>query len=171
MLNEIINSIVLKLKAFDTESVELLKKYHIEAGQKASGKTLAAFGSKEEIEGTTVRGLVFGAEHTGALEYGRKPTTQSGGGVLYNHIYEWVKDKGFNYRDDRQRKSIAYAITKTIHEKGTYQFRSGTTYNGFKNPISKAFEKARIMKLQNDISEGMKPVISSEVLKQFKQTT
>ena len=169
MLNNIFNTALEVLKNFNTESVELLKKYHIEAGQKATGKTLEAFRSEQSIEGYSAISKVFGAEHVGALEYGRKPTASGGNGVVYNQIYEWVKNKGvFDYKDEAERKSLAYAITRKIHQLGTYQYRNQKTYNGFTNPISKAFQQGRLDELKKRLGSGLAPEITSEVLTQFK---
>lgn len=53
---------------------------------------------------------------------GRAKTTGGGDGSLKRIIYDWLlyKKYGFNWTTDKQRKTMAYFITRKIHAKGTY---------------------------------------------------
>lgn len=56
-----------------------------------------------------------------ALEVGRPPTQNSAGGVLRPKILEWVEQRGIG--EPKDRKSIAYLITRKIHREGTIIWR------------------------------------------------
>lgn len=158
------------LAKFGADSVERLRANHIAAGQKASGRTLAAFAYNVAVNGYDVAMQVTGPEYTGALDKGRKPTTQSGGGVLVDRIKQWITDKGvFGALNDKEQTSLAYAISTKIHKSGTYQYRTGRTFNGATNPVSSAFDKAQIQKLVAEISFAIMPTITSEIINQYKK--
>lgn len=158
------------LAKFGADSVERLRANHIAAGQKASGRTLAAFAYNVAVNGYDVAMQVTGPEYTGALESGRKPTKAGGDGYLYTKIYWWVKEKGvFDFANDKERKSLAYAITQKIHKEGTYHYINGKTKNGATNPVSSAFDKAQIQKLLAEISFAIMPTITSEIINQYKK--
>ena len=61
------------------------------------------------------------------VENGRKPTQGGGNGELYKNIYEWITNKSdlqskvISKSKDKiaATKSLAYVITRKIHEKGT----------------------------------------------------
>ncbi len=167
----VIEKIKQVLTEFDVESIELLKKFHIEAGQKASGRTLESFVYDVAINGFDVVSTISGPGYTGALNYGRGTTKAGGSGVVLKNIKQWISDKGvFGILDEKKKTSLAYAITKTIHAKGTYQFRnSGTTQKGVTNPISKAFDTLRLERLKEQITFSILPIISSEVINEFKK--
>ena len=60
-----------------------------------------------------------------ATDQGRKPNQTNSGG-LFEAIYDWLQYKkyGIEYSDDKERKSIAYAITTKIAKEGSYKFRN-----------------------------------------------
>ena len=167
----ITENIIKTLSAFNTESVALLKQYHVEAGQRATGATEAAFSSDIVQNGNMISSKILGAAHIGALEYGRKPSSNgSTPGSLFDIIKKWIVGKGvFNYANDKELKGLAFIITRKIHKEGTYQFRNnGTTKNGFKNPVSKAFNEVRINKLREQLGFELISSTGSDVLEQFK---
>lgn len=53
---------------------------------------------------------------------GRGPTVNSGDGQLYRSILQWIQDKGIE-PETGTIEGMAYAITKTIHKKGTEIYR------------------------------------------------
>ena len=93
--------------------IALLSEYE-KSGRKASGK----LGESLKVEETQSGARLIGNAYIGALVYGRRKTTAGGDGSLFKAIYQWINDKGISYKDEREHKSIAYAITKNIHEKG-----------------------------------------------------
>ena len=85
---------------------------------KASGRTAASIHAV--ATDTTLE--VLAHRSIGALEYGRKPTSSGatkGNPSLYEQILDWMQYKSvFAGLKGNERKSVAYAITKKIHEKG-----------------------------------------------------
>jgi len=67
----------------------------------------------------------FGTNYTIEIDKGRGKNKINSGGLL-GAIYEWLELKkyGINYSDDKERESIAYAITKTIAKKGSFKHRN-----------------------------------------------
>jgi len=121
------------LDAFDTKLIEDLKKSLDASGSTASGRTKDSLVS----EITENRYKLFGRAYIGALEFGRKPTSGSGDGSLKLAIESWIRAKGIIPKagtEDKHYRSMAFAIAKTIHEKGTLLFRSGKNYQGQAKP-------------------------------------
>lgn len=58
-------------------------------------------------------------------ETGRGPTKQSQGGVLFRQILKWLDDKGIPEKEEMSRRTQAFLITRSIHERGTKAFREG----------------------------------------------
>ena len=95
-------------------------------------KTVKAFGrfedfikSSESYRLSEDRFIQFGTPYTPSLDSGRgKNKTNSGG--LREAIYEWLELKkyGIDYKDDKERVGISYAIAKTIAKKGSYKHRN-----------------------------------------------
>jgi hypothetical protein len=63
---------------------------------------------------------VFGASYAFAAEFGRGPTQKSGGD-LRAAIRRWIDDKGI-IPDGITKDSLAFVITRSIHNKGTRLF-------------------------------------------------
>jgi hypothetical protein len=80
----------------------------------ATGRTVNSIRYEVKIEGDREILLVYGRPFIMALETGRKPTPQytKPSFSFVNNIREWLKAKGGN-------ASLAYAIAKSIHQKGT----------------------------------------------------
>lgn len=141
--------------------VVLLKERHIEAGQKATGKSLSEF----DFEATPTKLDVFGADHTEYLERGRG----KGGFPPVDDIYKWAEAKGIfiNVEKEYKKRGIAYIIARSISEKGSYLFRSGQTYAGVKNPISGVFTKELEDEMMNEIMEKTTNQIQALITKNY----
>jgi hypothetical protein len=60
------------------------------------------------------------------IDRGRGVTKKAGDGISHwKGIFEWLKLKkyGINYKTEKERASIAWAIKKTHDEKGSFRFR------------------------------------------------
>lgn len=85
----------------------------------ASGNLARSVRYEVDDDGVTI----YAAEYVYYLEYGRMPTRNGGDGTLYDRIYQWITDKGIAPDTEQEHKSMAFAITKTIHAKGTTIYR------------------------------------------------
>jgi len=85
----------------------------IDNNQRATGRTIAAIRNELTRDGMRQGFAIYGPHHVGALEYGRKPTSQSGDGSLYGKILEWVRVKAGVIRPDGIQKS-KYTLEERI---------------------------------------------------------
>ena len=137
------------------EELEALKRkiitQHLEAGQKASGRTAASL----RVETTESEGTLYGRSPFGTLETGRKA-----GKVPYGFrsiILKWMSDKGIEakpipYKTNREHKytpqergnlSLAYLIARKIKREGTRLYRKGGRADIYSNVIPEATERIR----------------------------
>lgn len=92
--------------------LDLFRQEMFAAGKVVTGKTSNAL--RVESDQDSIR--LIGPDYVKYLIYGRGPTQQDQGGILLGIIRQWIQDKGLVV-DNLER--AAYAITKTIHERGT----------------------------------------------------
>lgn len=93
------------------------------------------------------------------IEFGRGPTKNRSAGTptLRERIEKWVEEN--NIGEPKRRKSIAYAITRKIHEKGDRMYRgehplgrpSGTFYQLLKDGRVEDLKKEIAVTLRADI--------------------
>jgi hypothetical protein len=153
-----------QLNAFGKETVALLKKYHIEAGQKATGNALKEFDYVVDIEGDNVVLTVLGTDYTEYLDRGR------GWGKMspVDSILEWMKVKGVARTEtEAKQRGIAFAISYVHSLYGSVQHQTGKTKNGFEKPISKAVNDARINELKEILQNNFVVGIERSVLEKF----
>lgn len=89
---------------------------HINAGQKASGRTISSL----HVEMLGAGGILWGRQAFEVLESGRK-----GGKVpkgFYQIIQQWVKDKGIQVD---KPKTFSYFVARKIAREGTQLYRNG----------------------------------------------
>ena len=89
---------------------------HINAGQKASGRTISSL----HVEMLQSGGTLWGRQAFEVLESGRK-----GGKVpkgFYQIIQQWVKDKGIQVD---KPKTFSYFVARKIAREGTQLYRNG----------------------------------------------
>ncbi len=108
-------------KTFATKLVEQLQA----ATPKASGKTAQAIGYT--LTGSGIE--ITAPEHLMALVTGRGPS-KGKGGSLYKGILQWVKTKGLLPKEKNMtQESLAFVITRKIHQEGTLLYRKGGNNN------------------------------------------
>lgn len=115
----------------------------------ATGKTIKSM-HVTMAEGDKIEGTLYGRKFFGALETGRKPTppnTPPSKPTLYEAILEWCKAKGIKGKDEKGTQGIAWAITTSIHKRGTTLFRQGGRANIYSNEIPRTIKdtKERLM--------------------------
>lgn len=94
----------------------------IQQGANASGKTIASMKVTTKPDGGTLTGRAY----FGALETGRRPTNPNTDNHvrLSDIIYDWMQAKGIHAIDGKDM-SMAWAIAKSIHKKGTRLYQQG----------------------------------------------
>jgi hypothetical protein len=106
----------------------------------ASGKSLAFLKSNASVK-------IAGAKFT---KYGLYPKAQDKGikhFIPIAPLMEWValKKYGINFKNEKEQKSIAWAIAKNAKKRGTFKYRNPTE-------IYSTAAKAAIQKLKNEIT-------------------
>ncbi len=153
------------LDAFDRKLIDDLKASLDASGSTASGRTKDSL--RSEISENRYK--LFGRGYIGALEYGRKPTKGGGSGALLPAIEQWIKDKGITPKsgtDEKDYKSLAFAITRKIHQQGTLLFRTGVNYQGKSKPtqiINGVIQDGRINSLTESILLHIKQQVITEL--------
>lgn len=106
---------------FDKRLKEAIRKNYNQSGVKASGQ--AGRDLFETIGDTKY--ILTGVGYWGAIDKGRSPNRSNSGG-LRQAIYEWLSFKkyGFNWKSERERTSLSFAISRSIAKKGSYKFRN-----------------------------------------------
>lgn len=162
------------LQAWGRGRVERLKALHREAGQRTTGRTERQFDSDVVTPEGKVILKVYGAPWIEYLERGRGATRGGSGSgeTLYERMKQWVRDKGLvsNLTKDYEKNSVAWLITRKIHQEGTLMHRTGRNFSGASNPVSRAFPNEEIDKLLSEIGATYETEITSEILKQWQQT-
>jgi hypothetical protein len=153
------------LDAFDRKLIDDLKASLDASGSTASGRTKDSL--RSEISENRYK--LFGRAYIGALEFGRKPTSGGGDGSLKTTILQWIKDKGITPKsgtEEKDYKSMAYAITRKIHQSGTLLFRTGRNYQGQSKPtqiINGVIQDGRIKSLSDAILLHVKKQVITEL--------
>ena len=107
----------------------------------------------------TERGVdLIGPTHVLTLVHGRGPTVGNGPGVLRPMIREWLDAKNIGEPDERN--SISFAITKSIHKKGTTLYQKGGNSPIFdalvSDPVKEMVVKAAKTNLVNQIRRWLR---------------
>ena len=110
--------------------------------------------------------VVEGAAYAGAIEFGRKPSGGGGSGVLRGLIRKWIDDKGITPRDNISKDSLAFLITRKIHQEGTALFRGQDSYGRSKpsKVIQGVTEDGRIDKLRKDLALNIIEQIKTDLI-------
>ena len=115
-------------------------------GANATGKTIESM----KVTTTPQGGTLTGRAYFGTLETGRRPTNPNTNNRvnLYSIIYDWMMAKGV-HAQDKTDVSLAWAITKSIHKKGTRLFQQGGRDTIYSKEIMKTIES--VMKRLNGL--------------------
>jgi hypothetical protein len=123
------------------------------SGIRASGNLQNSL--RYELTDTSL--TLFGASYAFTAEFGRGPS-QTSGGDLRAQIRQWIDDKGI-IPDGITKDSLAYVITRSIHNKGTRLFDgSRPDFYGRTKPsevLNGVINDGRINKLQEDLTTSV----------------
>lgn len=105
----------------------------------ATGKTIASL----VVETNPMGGTLYGRKFFGALETGRRPSTATTASnpPLYVRIMEWMQARNIQGQTERETKSIAFAIAKSINKHGTQLYQSGGRNTIYSQEIPKTIER------------------------------
>ena len=150
------------LQSFAARFIDDVRDSMNASGVTASGK----FNSSLMADITPNTIVITGAAYAGAIERGRKPTSSGGNGELYRAIRRWIDDKGITPKDKISRNSLAYAITRKIHEKGTLLHYTTDYYKRTapSKVITGVIEDGRIEKLAKSVVLDVITQIKSDIL-------
>lgn len=130
----------------------------------ASGNLSRSLMQEIEINQVFTRLTVSAASYVFTTEEGRGPTKGRGDGELYRRILQWIEDKKLNI-PDKQKRGVAFAITKTIHEKGTRLFRSGS----LSGVLSNVLNDQRVNEILEAIGQQQEESIIESIIRTTKE--
>jgi hypothetical protein len=123
----------------------------------ASGRLAKSVNYK--VNGSTL--TISAEQYIGALEFGRKPTTNGNKpGKLKDVIRQWIDEKGITPKDGISKDSLAFLITRKIHREGTTIWQQGGT-----DLVSGIFNDALRKEIENDFYNLIASEVTSDVLK------
>lgn len=132
-----------KISAWQQKNKKDLTKNYIKVGLKASGNWARKLEPKTSIKVDKITVSMEAPGYTEEMKHGRGPTKKDGNGTVIKRIKQWVKDKPV--------LGNPYAITKTIHNHGTLQYRKPQANK--KTFISDVITDKRIRKLVDIVGE------------------
>lgn len=96
---------------------------HLQAGQKASGKTMQSLRTEVKHDVQSIRATLWGRQFFQGLETGRAGGKAPSG--FYKMIKQWSIDKGIQFERESQRNTFAYFVSRKIAKEGTLLYRKG----------------------------------------------
>lgn len=127
-------------------------------GTNATGKTSRSLRFEVRQEGSKTTLKVIGKPYFAVVETGRKPTPQydKPSKAFVDSIREWTQAKGLP-------NSLAYAIAKSIHKKGTELFKKG----GRKDIISNVINDSLASQISKDILQNFAKLYAANIVRQY----
>lgn len=124
----------------------------------ASGKLYESIYYK--VENNVLR--VYAEDYIYYLQYGRKPTQtqKSSGKTLREIIREWIDIKSISPKDGISKDSLAFLISRKIHNEGTLIYRQGGS-----TLLTDIINAESIREWRDEISAILVTQIQSDILK------
>jgi hypothetical protein len=148
------------IRSFAEKYIEDIRKSMDSSGVTASGnfnRSLQYYQSDKEL-------IIYGAPYAGAIEFGRGPSSGKGDGSLRGIIRKWIDVKGITPTGKISKDSLAFLITRKIHEEGTKLYRK----DGKKNP-SKVIDGIRTDGRIEELAKKLALNVITEVKTQLKE--
>lgn len=123
------------------------------------------------VEGLSIS--IIGNKSIGALQDGRKPTSGNGSASesLHDKILAWATAKSLTPKiikegqsAEKAFESMVWAMTKSIHAKGTLLYQQGGGVDLFASVIT----ESRLNSIADVFFDSKKLAIESSIIKQFK---
>ena len=126
-----------------------IKRRHIQAGQRATGRTMNALEVRMRREADAIVGEIWGMPYTGAWETGSRPARRKGTAAsresMVQNLKEWCKIRGLAV-DDKQAERLAKYLAWYIKRYGSKLYRKG----GRRDIITPAVEATK-----NELTERL----------------
>lgn len=121
-----------------------IKRRHVQAGQRATGRTMNALEVRMRREGDAIVGEIWGAPYTGAWETGSRPARRKGTAqsreLMIQNLKEWCAIRGLsNGMTDKQATNLARYLAWYIKRYGSALYRKG----GRRDIITPAIEATK----------------------------
>lgn len=139
------------LQQYGNSTVEKIRQNLQTTGTNATGRTSRSLRYEVIVQANTVTLKIIGRPFFNVVETGRKATPQytEPSKEFVASIQEWAKAKGV--------PGAAYAIAKSIHQKGTRLFQSGGRTDVYSNVVNQS--------LVDEISKDVLDKFAKEYLK------
>lgn len=120
------------LQGYGNSTVEQIRRNLESTGTNATGKTSRSLRYEVRVEADSITLKILGKPFINVVETGRKATPQydKPSEEFVASIREWAKAKGV--------PGAAYAIAKSIHQKGTKLFQSGGRTDVISNVVNQS---------------------------------
>lgn len=135
-----------------------------------------SFGATIDANVTDSGFEIYGSPYISVLVDGRGPTSKSpkiGSVSLRDRILIWIDQKSIAARPDENGKtisseSLSWAITKSIHKKGTLLFQRSSKGEGGNNIFDTIITNDRLDALANVIGDNYRLEVEETILREFK---
>lgn len=105
-----------------------IKRRHIQAGQRATGRTMNALEVRMRREADAIVGEIWGMPYTGAWEAGSRPARRKGTAAsresMVQNLKEWCKIRGLAVNDEQAQRLAKY-LAWYIKRYGSKLYRNG----------------------------------------------
>ena len=119
-----------------------IKRRHIQAGQRATGRTMNALEVRIRREADAIVGEIWGMPYTGAWETGSRPARRKGTAAsresMVQNLKEWCKIRGLAVNDEQAQRLAKY-LAWYIKRYGSKLYRNG----GRRDIITPAIEATK----------------------------
>ncbi len=142
------------LNGYGNNIVESIRRNLASTGTNATGKTSRSLRYEVQDKGDKIILSIFGKPYLAVVETGRKATPQFTKPSIefVASIKEWVKARGIN-------EGAAYAIAKSIHQKGTKLHSIG----GRKDIISNVINPALTESIAKDVLFSFSKLLTTNI--------
>lgn len=145
------------------EFIRDLQTMMVQTGANASGRTSSSLLNQTERTDTNVRMTVDGGIGWAFVEQGRGATRNGGRGQLRGIIRQWIDDKGITPDEGMTKDTLAFLITRAIHNRGTLLHFLGERREIYTAVIT----ESAITQLLNNTGSIMEKEISTDLVLQL----
>lgn len=113
-----------------TRCMNDIKRRHVQAGQRATGRTMNALEVRIRAEGQAIIGELWGNKYTGTWETGSRPArrrgTEASSRRMVEELKQWAEIRGLTAgMTEKQKENLAKYLAWYIKRYGTKLYREG----------------------------------------------